>query len=776
MKFVSILLFYVIISYNANAQQFNWLLDLTDTSTYFGCSILDKIIDNQNNIIVLGVFPTQININPQGPNMVLTSDGYRDGYIAKYNPSGSLIWYYQISGQGSIGSPANSVLSNFERKNKLCIDINNNIYCSIRYYDSIKMGKPIVDSRNAPPLSNTIQSDCFIIKLNTNGKFVKIHYFNNSNTTLSDINTSIGNTNSNNIYLTIYGYHGDINFSTVSGNLSQSLSNNNKASMICKLDTNLNLIWQKQIVSNHYVPFINSMVQNTNGDLIIGGRYAVSLDLDPSAAFAWAPNFAITNPIHYNAFVDVLDSNGNYKWGHGFGNTKGAEVSSICNYNNNILVAGSFQDTVDFDPSTNTANVLSTSNNNGFVALYDNVGNYKWVKTFEGYNNTIASISIGTNNDIFLIGNYNNDIDLDPNISKFIIQKPFLTNTTTQPSCFFACKLDSNKNMSWGFQYQSNNGANLINRLSLDAHGSFYISQNIFALAADTIDFDPGLGKALKYNIGASYPPIPGIVTKFTDCNPYKDTLQYAACDSFKMPSGEIITESGWYWYKKYGKNTCDSMILYQLDIGHSSTAFVSKNLCNTNFITASGKIITTSGTYYDTTITQSVNQCDSFITYNIIINYSDASITRVGNKLIANNKNAVSYQWYNCVTHKIIVGATDSIYNITEPGAYALIVTQNGCTDTSACVFPLSNLIFTKPFYYTITPNPTCNGNFTLSFSETYKAVNIEVFNTMGSLLTKQSFNNTNEVKLACNYASGVYIIKLKAGDNAVVNKLVIE
>ncbi|HNS43431.1 MAG TPA: T9SS type A sorting domain-containing protein, partial [Taishania sp.] len=54
---------------------------------------------------------------------------------------------------------------------------------------------------------------------------------------------------------------------------------------------------------------------------------------------------------------------------------------------------------------------------------------------------------------------------------------------------------------------------------------------------------------------------------------------------------------------------------------------------------------------------------------------------------ITANETNA-SYQWLDCDNGmNAIVGATNQSFTATEPGNYAVAITQNGCTDTSSCV-----------------------------------------------------------------------------------------
>jgi hypothetical protein len=63
-----------------------------------------------------------------------------------------------------------------------------------------------------------------------------------------------------------------------------------------------------------------------------------------------------------------------------------------------------------------------------------------------------------------------------------------------------------------------------------------------------------------------------------------------------------------------------------------------------------------------------------------------DTLVTVNSNQLIANATNA-TYQWLNSPEKDIIVGATTATLAPLSSGNYAVVITQNGCTDTSDCI-----------------------------------------------------------------------------------------
>jgi len=75
--------------------------------------------------------------------------------------------------------------------------------------------------------------------------------------------------------------------------------------------------------------------------------------------------------------------------------------------------------------------------------------------------------------------------------------------------------------------------------------------------------------------------------------------------------------------------------------------------------------------------------------TLNITVNTVDASVTQAGLTLTANT-NGAGYVWLNCSGNIPVSGQTAQSFTVTTTGSYAVIVSQAGCIDTSAC-FPVN-------------------------------------------------------------------------------------
>mgnify|MGYP000610018254 CR=1 FL=1 len=117
-----------------------------------------------------------------------------------------------------------------------------------------------------------------------------------------------------------------------------------------------------------------------------------------------------------------------------------------------------------------------------------------------------------------------------------------------------------------------------------------------------------------------------------------------------------------------------------------------------------------------------------------MIIAPQDVTTTLFGLTITTSNATA-AYQWIDCATNDPISGETGISYNVTANGSYAVIITENGCSDTSACTVidfvGIDGLDFQT---LSLFPNPTANGMFSINTEGVIKE--IELIDMMGRIV----------------------------------------
>jgi hypothetical protein len=101
------------------------------------------------------------------------------------------------------------------------------------------------------------------------------------------------------------------------------------------------------------------------------------------------------------------------------------------------------------------------------------------------------------------------------------------------------------------------------------------------------------------------------------------------------------------------------------------------------------------------------------------------------------------------------------------------VIITQNGCIDTSDCI-QVTNAKTTpiSAYNFEIIPNPN-KGTFTLK-SNLYAPVSISILNTLGAVVYEKHNIPANDLKIELNQKAGIYHVRIKDENNATITKMV--
>ena len=218
------------------------------------------------------------------------------------------------------------------------------------------------------------------------------------------------------------------------------------------------------------------------------------------------------------------------------------------------------------------------------------------------------------------------------------------------------------------------------------------------------------------------------------------------------------------YLFKKGSKAECQPSM-------SSINAFA----CGQYTLPSGSKTLMNSGTYKDTLINEA--GCDSIMTINLTIGSIEASINQNGNTLMANVDNA-SYQWIDCNDNSQIEGATSQSYAPEESGNYAVVITQNECSDTSECInadMSTSIIMHSNEHHINIYPNPT-KGMLNIDMTEINQDVQIKIKDITGKIIFALPSASTKE-EISYNLKShpaGMYFIEVTHPNGTDVLKVI--
>ncbi|MGC9472168.1 MAG: PKD domain-containing protein [Bacteroidales bacterium] len=182
-------------------------------------------------------------------------------------------------------------------------------------------------------------------------------------------------------------------------------------------------------------------------------------------------------------------------------------------------------------------------------------------------------------------------------------------------------------------------------------------------------------------------------------------------------------------------------------------------------YVSPSGQYIwTESGTYNDTI--PNILGCDSVLIIDLTVKTVNTEVVAEGITLTARASGA-SFRWLDCQDgFSVIEGETSSTFTPSENGEYAVEVTQEGCTDTSAC-YAVTGVYILSPGNnspVSVYPNPT-HGFFTVDLGKNEDQIRVLIRTIKGKILSVHEFRNTGQFDLMIPGAPGVYLVEIRTG-----------
>lgn len=219
----------------------------------------------------------------------------------------------------------------------------------------------------------------------------------------------------------------------------------------------------------------------------------------------------------------------------------------------------------------------------------------------------------------------------------------------------------------------------------------------------------------------------------------------------------------------------CDSVVTVTLAIDNNSSNTITETACFSYTVPSGNATYTSSGTYSDTL--SNILGCDSIIDIQLSINTVDVGVISSPTDLTATATNA-TFQWYNCDNgFQILTLETSHILIPSSNGQYAVVVTQNGCVDTSSCITVTGVGIdmLSLDQQITLHPNPT-GGIFKVSYENVASIQKLQVMNAlMQEVLTLNADPTSTTIDLS-DYENGVYFVRVICDEGILTKRILIQ
>lgn len=253
-------------------------------------------------------------------------------------------------------------------------------------------------------------------------------------------------------------------------------------------------------------------------------------------------------------------------------------------------------------------------------------------------------------------------------------------------------------------------------------------------------------------------------VQEFADTVCQGDTVEFAGVKRFT---------TGRYPATFKSSLGCDSLVALNLSVRPTILRTRTVTICRGESVDIGGTMQSEPGQYPVTYV--SSTGCDSIVTTTLNVNSADTSVTSTG-AMLTSNASGAAYQWIDCGNGNANVsGATSQSFSPSVAGTYAVIVTQNGCTDTSSCyaASPSSVIENNFPAPISVYPNPASD-KVTIDLGDAYSSVSVKVTAIDGREVSSVTNAGSALTVPLTDLPSGTYFLHIQAAEKSALVKVI--
>ena len=495
-------------------------------STYFGGTAKDNafstIIDASGNHFVAGSFNGTTDFDPGSGTTQLSSYGYEDIYISKFNSSGDFVWVKRI---GSTGT---------DRASAISLDTAGNFYIGGSFQAS-----PDFDPGAGTSSLTTNDRDAFILKLDSNGDFLWVKQITGPASGGGVFNLEFVNSlavTSTDLYASgEFGSTADFDPGAGTSNL---VSNGGTDVFVLKLDLNGTYQWVKSFGGSD-TEIARSVAADSTGVYVAGGfRGTVNFNSAGSANLS-SPDINTTD-----AFLVKLDDQGAYQWATNVGDDVwSVAVDVVGGY---VYSTGTFWGTQDFDPGSGTSNLSPLGSDDAYLLTLNTNGTFVRVVRFGSSNlQSGRRVAVDASGNVVATGTFttpaNGPVDFDPGSGT--------ANLVAPDTDVYVVKLTRAGNYVWARQFGGSNSiSESIWAISFDLGGNAIVSGSF----SGRIDLDTSTNGSVEAATNPNSDTNDDVFiaqmtasSGYTDTTPPTGSLQNKTIRASTRSYGHSTTEGG---------------------------------------------------------------------------------------------------------------------------------------------------------------------------------------------------------------------------------------
>lgn len=252
-------------------------------------------------------------------------------------------------------------------------------------------------------------------------------------------------------------------------------SNGGQDIFVVKLDASGNFVWAMNVGGAEYDES-TALGVDASGNLYLSGYFNATADFDPGMG-----TYEFTCMGANDNVIAKYSPDGDLIWAKHYGSPDfDAALAMRVTEDGTSYITGLYNGTVDFDPGPGTFEMTgSPMQNSGYLLQLDADGEFMMARNIAGSGAvTSYDVEVDANGNIYLAGNFNGTVDLDPG-----------AGTHEYTSLFdngFVVKLDAAGDFVWAKNIES---SETVIVYSVDVNASGYVT--LSGYMETTADFDP---------------------------------------------------------------------------------------------------------------------------------------------------------------------------------------------------------------------------------------------------------------------------------------------
>ena len=339
------------------------------------------------HIFVTGYFQGTADFDPGAGTAELTSQGFRDVFLASYTSDGEFRWAQSFGGSAD------------DRGQDVTISGNEAVYFTGLFRETAQLSS---DSNGSNTATSGGEEDGYLLAMDQNAGFNWLFSYGGVSI---DKGNQVGTDEAGNVYL-LGVFSRNAEFDPGSGSTMFSSLAGSQDGVLATYTPSGDLRWAIPIGGGQ-LDGTNGLAVDPAGNTFITGHFLGIVDFNPTGS----PQEIVSTG--RDLYIASYNPTGGLSWIHPMGSGFAEGIDIARNNAGNILVTGFFNDNIFPNPAS-TEQLTSNGEQDILLASYQPDGTFRWAQAIGGtFSEVPSGVSLSDSDDTFLTGHFEDGVDFN---------------------------------------------------------------------------------------------------------------------------------------------------------------------------------------------------------------------------------------------------------------------------------------------------------------------------------------------------------------------------